>query len=218
MASFRYLGWCLYLGRRQTLRYETKEWTPFLRAVELPYAHHHWPPARCHLLQAAIVARGTKLRPPEKSRAPRKTLKEVPVPVLSRDAPPLRVSRLEVAVGTACVHSFADKNEKMPPTWVALPTREFPSNAEDNPQLLAPSAAQNCSTISSHLQHLNTARRPLQLVPQSCQFPGCRSSAEKNWGGTSPGLTPAGSPEWLSPSPTVPPTGSGRRLIPAQGA
>ena len=58
-------------AKTDPLRYETKEWTPFLRAVELPYVHHHWPPARCHLLQAALAAREIKLGSPlQERRAP----------------------------------------------------------------------------------------------------------------------------------------------------
>ena len=163
---------------------------PFLRAAE-PYVRYHWPPVRGRLLQTALVARGIKLRPPEKSRAPRKTLKKVPVQVLSRYAPSLQVSRLGVTVRTACGPSLASGNAKIPLKVVTLPVRESLLNAGNNPQLPAPSAARSCSTSSSRLQRLNTAWRQLQLVPQSCQFPGRRSSVEKTLGATSPGPTPA---------------------------
>ena len=184
LGPFRRLGWCLYPKRRQSLWGKTKEWTPSLRAAE-PHVRHRWPPVHCRLLQAALIAWGNKLRP---RRAPQKTLKKVPVQVLPKVAPPLRVFRLRVIVWTACGHSHASGDAKMPFEWVTLPVQNSPLNAGDNPQLPALSAARGCSTISSCLRHIDTAWRPLPLVLQSCPFPGRRSSAEKNLRGTSPGL------------------------------
>ena len=177
---FRYWGWCLYTGQRQTLRDETKEWTPFLRAVELLYVHQHWPPSRCHLLQAALAARETKPRPLQERRAPRRMRKRVAVRALFRYPLSLRVPRRDVTGWTTCGASPAKGNAKM--TLEGMASTEQP---------LAPSASRNSVTISARLQHLKTARRLMPLVPQSCRSLGRRSYAKKKLGGTSPGLTPA---------------------------